>query len=107
MAQFKAKLYHSIRPMFTVQNVASSKRKIQTLFTVSNVSEFEMKIGRACHLHDNNFYEVITIHAYGSVKNDMELCEYCIRRMWKEAWLHPSTKKILEELMRELKIYDS
>ena len=94
--------------------MVSSKRKIQTLSTVTNVAKniicvvlsFEMKF-KECHKHDNNFYEVITIHACGSVKNDMELCEYCIRRMWKEAWLHPDTKKILEELMTELKIYDS
>jgi len=66
-----------------------------------------MKIARPFHLHDNNFYEVIKIHAYGSKFTELELCEYCIRAMWKEAWLHPDTKKILEELMTELKIYDS
>ena len=42
MARFKVKLSHSIRQMFIVQNVASSKRKIQTLSTATNVSEFEM-----------------------------------------------------------------
>ena len=59
------------------------------------------------HLHDGNVYEVITIHAYGSKFTELELCEHCIRTMWKEAWLPPDTKKILEELMTELKIYDS
>jgi len=42
MEQFKVKLYHNTPPMFTVLNVASSKREIQTLSTATNVSEFEM-----------------------------------------------------------------
>ena len=42
MGQFKVKLYHNTRRMFTVRNVASSKREIQTLSTATNVSEFEM-----------------------------------------------------------------
>ena len=71
------------------------------------MSRVKMKICRACHKHDNNFYEVIKIKAFGTKYEEIELCEYCIRKMWKEAWIHPDTKKILEELMTELKIYDS
>ena len=59
------------------------------------------------HLHDGNLYEVIKIHAYGTKETHLELCEKCIRKMWKQSWLLPETKKILEELMTELKIYDS
>ena len=66
-----------------MQSVKDLKNKILTHDFVLDVLDIEMKIGRACHKHDNNFYEIITIHAYGSVKNDMELCEYCIRKMCK------------------------
>jgi len=57
------------------------------------------------HLHEGNLYEVIRVRAYGT--KDLELCEFCIRKMWHESWLQPETKKILEDLMSELKIYDN
>ena len=61
---------------------------------------------KEAHLHDGNFYEVIKIHAYGTKERSMILCEFCIRKMWHESWVQPETKKILEDLMSELKIYD-
>jgi hypothetical protein len=62
---------------------------------------------KEAHLHEGNLYEVIKVHAYGTKVNHLELCEFCIRKMWHESWLQPETKKILEDLMTELKIYDN
>ena len=59
------------------------------------------------HLHDGNLYEVIKIHAYGSKKTELELCECCIRKMWNLKSWYPETKILLEGIMKELKIYDN
>jgi len=61
---------------------------------------------KEAHLHEGNLYEVIKIHAYGSKKTELELCECCIRKMWHAKWLEPETKILLEDIMKELKIYD-
>ena len=42
------------------------------------MSRFKMKLFRACHKHDNNFYEVIKIKAFGTKYEEIELCEYFI-----------------------------
>ena len=62
---------------------------------------------KEAHLHEGNLYEVIKIHAYGSKKTELELCECCIRKMWNTKWIEPETKILLEEIMKELKIYDN
>jgi len=60
------------------------------------------------HLHEGVFYQVIKIHAIGSKKSTLVVCEQCLREMWRaKAWAFPETKKILEDVMKELKIYDN